>query len=319
MKAFYKMSFDELSNNMVILDCGTGLVEEHLWDFPILFLSTDFSAIASKLHDDKISDLQIQEDIKNIHPFFEFSVLPLAFEEDHRRWLIQWTEHMERIQKELEYMVDDIFLSCEKTSTILQCFCRYLAQNKLIAAKYSKVADQIKAETLYYIGGTEFSPQLYAWEKYDSTEQIKSYLMLGTDDMEAALFLMIQRLAERNIELRRCEFCGKYFHPFSVRTVYCDRKNPETGKTCKEQAAKIKYEEKIAADEGRTLYQRRTKTYSMRVARSPAVYKKSDYLIWKNKASDALEAYTAGKLSYEQLDVILALPERKGQVTANET
>ena len=56
----------------------------------------------------------------------------------------------------------------------------------------------------------------------------------------------------------------------------------------------------------------------MRVARSPAVYKKSDYLIWKNKASDALEAYTAGKLSYEQLDVILALPERKGQVTANE-
>ena len=57
----------------------------------------------------------------------------------------------------------------------------------------------------------------------------------------------------------------------------------------------------------------------MRVARSPAVYKKSDYLIWKNKASDALEAYTAGKLSYEQLDVILALPERKGQVTANET
>ena len=45
MKAFYKMSFDDLSNNMVILDCGTGLVAEHLWDFPILFLSTDFAAI----------------------------------------------------------------------------------------------------------------------------------------------------------------------------------------------------------------------------------------------------------------------------------
>ena len=131
--------------------------------------------------------------------------------------------------------------------------------------------------------------------------------------------MMIQRLAEKSIELRRCEFCGKYFHPFSARTVYCDRKNPETGKTCKEQAAKIKYEEKIAADEGRALYQRRTKTYSMRVARSPGVYKKSDYLIWKNKASDALEAYIGGGLSYDQLDATLTLPEKKGQVPTNGT
>lgn len=166
--------------------------------------------------------------------------------------------------------------------TVLARFCLYLAKNKLIAAKYSRMADyNIKVETLYYIGRHDFISQLYAWNKYDHTEQIKSYLMLRTDDMEATLFLMAQRLAECNIELRKCEFCGKYFRPFSVRTVYCDRIDLNTGKTCKEQAAKIKYEEKIAADKGRILYQRRTKAYSMRVSRSPAVYKKADYLRWK--------------------------------------
>lgn len=57
---------------------------------------------------------------------------------------------------------------------------------------------------------------------------------------------------------------------------------------------------KIAADEGRTLYQRCTKAYSMRVARSPTVYKKADYLRWKSAAADALELYTTGKLSYQE-------------------
>lgn len=56
-----------------------------------------------------------------------------------------------------------------------------------------------------------------------------------------------------------------------VVTVYCDRFDSNAGKTCKEQAAKIRYEEKSAADEGRTLYQRHAKAYSMRVTRSPVI------------------------------------------------
>lgn len=320
MNALYKMSFDHLSGNMVLLDFGAKFVEEHLWDFPITFLTTDFSAVLARLQDESVPESEVIQDMKDIHTFFEFSMLPLAFEDgSHRQWMIRWAEQMEWIQKEIQTIVDDVFLIGHEEPDLVWRFCRYLADHKSTAAKFSKIYMTMKVETVYTIGGSEFIPQLYHWEDYDTRKEIKSFLMFGTDDMEAALFLMIQRLAEQNIGLRKCECCGKYFHPFSVRTVYCDRADPETGKTCKEQAAKIKYGEKIAADEGRTLYQRRTKTYSMRVTRSPAVYKKSDYLIWKNKASDALEAYTAGKLSYEQLDVILALPERKGQVTANET
>lgn len=310
MRVFYKMSFDRISEQTVIIDGGTKLVEEHLWDFPILFLSTDFSEILAKLQDKSVTNEVIEQTIRGLHLFFEFSILPLAFEADHWYWLLRWVERMERIQAELTNMVQEVFLPSRSGLTALARFCLYLAKNRVIAAKFAQMADGIKAETLYYIGGQEFVPQLYDWEKYDHTEPIKSYLMLGTDDMEAALFLMAQRLAECNIELRKCEFCGRYFRPFSVRTVYCDRLDPNAGKTCKEQAAKIKYEEKIAADGGRILYQRRTKAYSMRVSRSPAVYKKADYLRWKSAAADALEAYTAGKLSYEQLDSILTLPKR---------
>ena len=79
----------------------------------------------------------------------------------------------------------------------------------------------------------------------------------------------------------------------------------------KELAAKEKYEKKIAANEGLSLYQRRNKTYAMRVSRSPAVYKDTEYQAWKAEAEIAVQRYVNGDLSLEALDIILELPKRK--------
>lgn len=49
------------------------------------------------------------------------------------------------------------------------------------------------------------------------------------------------------------------------------------------------------------LFQRRIKTYFMRVFHSPAIYKKSDYLVWKNKVAEAFEAYISDKINYDDL------------------
>lgn len=310
MQAFYKFSFDRAAYNILIIDAGTKLVEEHLWDFPITFLSTDFQSLLDQFRRHDVSEQQIREEFTATHTFLEFSLLPLAFEENKQRWIEVLLEKLIALQNDFRTIVQNVFVPSQESLSTLQRMCRYLDMNKLLAARFYKAAECSKVETVYYVGGKEFVPQL-SWQSYDYSQEIHSLLMFGSDILEAALFLIVQRMAERNLALRQCSHCGRYFHPFSVRSIYCDRIDPQTGKTCKEQASKLKYEEKIAADVGRTLFQRRSKTYSMRVSRSPAIYKKSDYLVWKNKAAEALETYISGQITCDDLDLRLTLPDKK--------
>ena len=72
--------------------------------------------------------------------------------------------------------------------------------------------------------------------------------------------------------MKKCEYCHRYFIPFSSKALYCDRSVGDTGKSCKELAVKEKHEKKIAADDGLKLIRQRIKTYDMRVRRTPAIY-----------------------------------------------
>ena len=118
-------------------------------------------------------------------------------------------------------------------------------------------------------------------------------------------------MAQHNIKLKKCAYCGSYFRPFFTRTVYCDRLVGETGKTCKELAAKEKYEKKIAADEGLSLYQRRNKAYAMRVSRTPEIYKDAEYQAWKTNAEVAVKQSVDGELSLGEIKSYLRLPNTK--------
>lgn len=312
MRAFYKFSFDRISDNILVIDAGNKLVEEHLWNFPIIFLVTDFQSLLDRLRQNDVTDQQIKEIFPEIHIFLEFNLLPLAFEDDKAKWLEDRLESLIALQKDLIDIVENAFIpeKGKESLSALQRLCAYLDSKKLLAARFYRMSEHSKIQTIYYVGGKEFVPQIN-WHTYDYSQDIQSLLMFGTDDLETALLLIVQRMAERNIALRRCENCGRIFHPFSVRSIYCDCTDPLTGKTCKEQAAKLKYVEKIASDDGRALFQRRSKTYSMRVSRYPDVYKKSEYLVWRDKASKALDDYISEKITYEDLDIRLTLPDRK--------
>lgn len=312
MRAFYKFSFDRISDNILVIDAGNKLVEEHLWNFPITFLATDFQILLNRLKQNDVADEQIKEIFAEAHTFLEFNLLPLAFEEKKVKWLEKRLESLIVLQKDLIDIVENVFIpeKGKESLSALQRLCAYLDSNKLLAVRFYRMSEFSKVETVYYIGGKEFIPQVN-WHTYDYSQDIQSLLMFGTDNLETALFFVVQRMAERNVALRRCDNCGRIFHPFSVRSIYCDHTDSLTGKSCKEQAAKLKYVEKIATNDGRVLFQRRSKTYSMRVSRYPDVYKKSEYLAWRNTASIALEEYISGKITYEDLDIRLTLPDRK--------
>lgn len=49
----------------------------------------------------------------------------------------------------------------------------------------------------------------------------------------------------------------------------------------------------------------------MRVSRSPAVYKDTEYQAWKTEAEAAVQRYINGDLSLEALEFVLELPKRR--------
>ncbi len=137
-----------------------------------------------------------------------------------------------------------------------------------------------------------------------------SHIFMSSDKLAPLLFEELEEMAGAELSVRVCEYCGKYFVPFSSRTLYCDRIVGETGKTCKELAAREKYEHKIAEDEGRTLFNRRCKAYAMRVHRDPERFTQEEYHAWRDYAEMALKAYQQGKLTMDVLKMVLELPEK---------
>ena len=78
-----------------------------------------------------------------------------------------------------------------------------------------------------------------------------------------------------------------------------------------ELATKEKYERKIAANEGFSLYQRRNKAYAMRVSRAPEIYKDAEYQAWKQTAEAAMKPYVEGELPVDELTQVLEIPTAK--------
>jgi len=310
MKALFCLGFE---NNREFIDCGGKIVEDQLGSVLLAYLSTDFSPWIrrSELNHTPESFEKLCHEIENYHPLYYLALRPIVTSDDAMQLLKRWVQRMEYLQEQIKQIVDPVFLPCNDNLDAMQRLCLLQSQNHYIGAKFMKVPELLHAERKTYVNGKEFVSIFTSSDSLSSPFTVESRMFYGTDDWETILLVEIEQMAEKNIQLRKCAYCGKYFQPFSSRTLYCDRVQDDSGKTCKELAAKEKYEKKIAADEGRSLYRRRNRTYAMRVSRAPQIYKKKDYNTWKVAACEALEQYERGELTIEQLDAVLALPEKK--------
>lgn len=205
-------------------------------------------------------------------------------------------------------IIDEVLIAHSDNLICLQRLCMLQSRDKLLAAKFASLSDSMRVERRTYLNGRQFEPILSTAKEITN---ITSRLFVGSDDLQAVLLTELEEMAQHNIKLKKCAYYGSYFRPFSTRTVYCDRLVGETGKTCKELAAKEKYEKKIAADEGLSLYQRRNKAYAMRVSRAPEIYKDAEYQAWKATAEVAVKQYVDGKLSLDELKSYLSIPKAR--------
>ena len=316
MKALYCLSFEKKTE---WIDTGSKLVEYQLGEALLTFLNTDFVPYERQAethreffgHAKEADDLaeQIIQQLSLVHPFLENALRPAYFEPEKLSWLYRKLLGFRQLQNELIDLVEAIFFPDPRHLTAMQRLCILQNEQKYIAAQFAALSDSLRVERRIYVNGRRYIPQLEP--TISVPENIESRLIFGSDDLKTVLMSELEEMAAQNILVKKCSYCGNYFIPFSSKTIYCDRLVGEIGKTCKELAAKEKYEKKIAANEGLSLYQRRNKTYAMRVSRSPAVYKDTDYQAWKAKAEIAVQRYVSGDLSLEALDIILELPKRK--------
>jgi len=318
MKALFCLSFE---NKTEWIDDGQRLVENQLGTALLTFLTTDFDAFAEELdvHPKDLNHMVDREQqaetvaakIRPLHPFFESALLPMYFEEQKMRGLRYRILEMQRLRSEFSALVDEVFLADGRSESPLQRLCMQQSWDKMLAAKLAGLSEFMHVERRTYINGHQFEPVLSPAQEIEPPENITSRLFVGSDDLQAVLLTELEEMAQQNVRLKKCEYCGRYFQPFSSRTVYCDHLVGKTGKTCKELAAKEKHKQKIAADEGLSLYQRRNKAYSMRVSRAPEIYKDAEYQAWKENAEVAVKQYVEGELSLEGLTQILEIPTTK--------
>ncbi len=318
MKALCCIGFDR---KIEYIDTGDKIVEYPLGTALLTFLSTDFDRYLGQLMNENgkftSSDSaealknQIVADLGDIHPFLESVLLPITFEADPLVWLERKLETLKKLQADLAHVVDAVLLMDARKNTPLQRLCMLQSQESLLAARFTSLSDVMRVERRVYVNGRVFEPIFSHGQEMPPLKTVTSHLLVGSDDLQAVLLTELQEMAAQNNKLKKCAYCGGYFQPFSIRTVYCDRLMGESGKTCKELAAKEKYEKKITADEGLSLYQRRNKAYAMRVSRTPEVYQDAGYQSWKAAAEAALKRYVDGEITLDALDAATKLPRKK--------
>ena len=316
MRALYCLSFG-CKKEYVETDLKP--VEYQLGTALITFLSTDFDRLRAKLRErqtpmmENAAITEVKNELIAAHPFLERFVQSLFFEENLSDAFDERLSGFEKLQKEFSAFVDTVLLLDRSDLNAKQRLALYMSRDFQIATKIAGLNQKMRAERKMYVDERNYDPVLIADRITEPPKSVRFARIEGSDDLGAMLLTELLEMVEQGIELKKCEYCHRYFIPFSSNALYCDRLVGNTGKSCKELAIKEKHEKKIAADNGLKLIRQRIKTYDMRVRRTPAIYTDAEFQTWKAQAEDARDRYVNGELTYEELDTLTQLPKKKDE------
>ena len=135
------------------------------------------------------------------------------------------------------------------------------------------------------------------------TQELSAHTFQVSDYLEALVLWELDYLAANEIALRRCDYCDRYFIPYSVVSCYCDRPLADRpDKTCKDIGAASKHQQEVSDNAAKTLYKKvnnRMQTWASRHAEQYPDARKMNYKQWQYEAQSLLEQVDAGELTYE--------------------
>ena len=253
---------------------------------------------------------ELLKDLESTHIFLRRDFARLNTSGDVLYAMYQRAREYARLREDLLRLIGQVLDldGADKDLTVLQ---RYYLLNKTDAEARrfkQKMHEQLKVFQCMMCGEDE--DRMEVTRESVGELAIEAAICYASDDLRTLAFMEFEHMVTENLGVRRCENCGKYFLPFSVVSRFCDRIGSD-GKTCKEHAIRLRYNEKLQADTCRAAYVKNNNAYQMRVRRDPENWPQRDYLLWKAAAREALDAAAAGTISEDKCLEAVALPERR--------
>lgn len=124
--------------------------------------------------------------------------------------------------------------------------------------------------------------------------------MIESDDIASLLYVVLIKMVENNIYVKKCENCGKYFLVQGRRKTikYCDNIPEGKSQPCFVLAARQKYKQKLENDSITRAYRSAYKKYNQRVRIGK--WKTQDFEKWSAEAKIKLKQTQNGEISEEQ-------------------
>ncbi|MCI2056706.1 MAG: DUF6076 domain-containing protein [Oscillibacter sp.] len=234
-------------------------------------------------------------------------------EELPRLFLRQWSGRFSAftaIQKKIVVLLDAVYDNTEKRKdlSVLQRYYLMRQENREYPIMSRQLYATLKTQFRLSIDGKlceDEDPCVVAsfdWARL-AEKNISAHTYQTTDHLEALVLWELDDMAANGRPMRRCDYCGRYFLPYSVANCYCDRPvdgNPE--KTCKEVGAATKHQKEVNADAAKNLYRKvnnRTQQAAKRYESKHPDVRKVNYRNWQYEARQLLEQVGAGTLDYE--------------------
>lgn len=124
-----------------------------------------------------------------------------------------------------------------------------------------------------------------------------------SEKLASILYIVLEQVAQSdNLQIKKCQSCGKYFIPTSrLDEIYCDFPVFE-GKTCREKGAVLTYKKNLENVPALLEYRRSYQKKLMEVSRNKEDKQlKADFDKWKKEAQEKIKLFKSGKLAEEKL------------------
>lgn len=291
------------------------------------FLDADWDALTAELSDfcrkypspETTSEyyLTLRERFADAHQFISHTLDRLMQEPDPKVLYLRVSE-LAQFRRKLTEQIG-LTLDSEGTYNDLTTIQRYalLQRTSPTACVYAqsmydlvsvqhRISDN--GQRIFATARREITPELVSEVK---GSELSAFLFCCADDICALVYLEYEYMCTLGYAIRRCGYCGRWFLPFSVVSLYCDRIVEGRGKSCKEVAAAEKYNRKVNSDAAKKHYTRLNNNYQMRCTRTPELYPAEERKKWQRMAKALLKDVSSGMLSNEDFAEAIKLPDTK--------
>jgi len=207
-------------------------------------------------------------------------------------------EHLQQIKNDIFYIIEHV-LDMEKTDDIqsdVALLKKMEDNNELKELDADKLIGSLKLRRIMINeSGLSLMKTFYA-----------------STDIASLVFLELEEICEKNIKLRKCQNCQRYFIPMKRNVIYCDRIF-SNGKTCKMFGPGNIYRKKNSDDETYAIYnkERNKRFMSQKRETNPVLKDKKSkaYKTWMVNVADLRQRYYEGKISIDYSKyVVTTLP-----------